>query len=71
MIINSEFGSIDYFYLVPSNENATKFYFDKMEYENSPDREKVKVTFDADLFENEKYFNKIIINGEIIYETKY
>lgn len=70
-IINNEFGPIDYFYLVPSNENATKFYFDKMEYENSPDREKVKVTFDADLFENEKYFKKIIITGEIIYETKY
>lgn len=70
-IMDGQFGPIDYFFLEPSNENATKFYFDKMEYEKLPDREKVKVTFNAELFENDKYFKKIIIKGKIIYKTRY
>ncbi len=70
-IIGSKFGPINYFYLEPCDINATEFVFEAAEIENYPYRMDVKIYFRAELFENTDYFKKRIIDGEIIYETKY
>jgi len=71
----SKFGPIHYFYLEPCVDpiflNITEFLFDAVELEYFPYRLNVKIYFRAELFENSKYFKKIIIDDNIIYKTKY
>ena len=70
-IMGSKFGPIHYFYLEPTNVNATEFVFEAAETENYPYRMDVKIYFRAELFEDSDHFKKRIIDGEIIYETKF
>jgi len=69
MITDSKFGPIDYFYL-QTKENSTDFKISVM-YDKFLDEQTVDITFKRVLFENDRLFKEINIDGEIIYETKY
>ncbi|MFX0072059.1 MAG: hypothetical protein ACFFAO_13305, partial [Candidatus Hermodarchaeota archaeon] len=70
MILDNEFGSIDYFYL-DLEDNNTKLVFE-VAVETFPDgREYYDIEFDIELFHDEKYFKEEIIDGELIYKTRY
>ena len=70
-LLDSKFGPIHYFYLEPNNENSTEYLFDTVELDQFPERLNVKIYFRAELFEDSRYFKKLIIDGDIIYKTKY
>lgn len=74
-MFKSKFGIIHYFYLKPCIDpiynNITEYLFDAAELEHFPDRLEVKIYFRAELFENNDYFKKIIIDDEIIFKTRY
>ena len=74
-LMESKFGPIHYFYLEPCVNpiflNITEFLFDAVELEHFPERLELQIYFRTELFENSKYFKKIIIDENIIYKTKY
>ena len=68
-VIDNKFDQIDYFYL-DYNNDSSKFIF-TVAIEIFPEgREYYDIEFDESLFTNEKYFKKIVIDGEIIFKTK-
>lgn len=69
-IFNNKFGPIDYFYLDLEN-NGTKLVLD-VAIEKFPEaREYYEIEFKIELFQDNDLFEEIIIDGELIYRTKY
>ena len=67
-IIDNEFGPIDFFWL-DKNDNSSAYVF-KAPIEDFPEgRTYYYIIFKNELFNNPKCFEKIEIDGEIIYET--
>ena len=69
-IINCEFGPIDFFWL-DENENSSAFVFIAPIDDFPEGRTYYDIIFRNELFDDPKYFEKIEINGDIIYETIY
>lgn len=71
MIIDNKFGPIDYFYL-DLEDNSTKLVFN-VQIDNYPDEgeEYIEIKFKIELFEDEDFFEKIVIKEELIYRTIY
>ena len=70
MIIDNEFGPIDYFYLDLEN-NGTELVFD-VPVETYPEgREYYEIVFKIHLFQDDDLFKEIKIDGVLIYRTKY
>jgi hypothetical protein len=70
LIMNNEFGPIDYFYL-DLEDNSTKLVLE-VAIEKFPEgRDHYDIEFDIQLFQDDKYFKEIIIDEELIYKTKY
>ncbi len=69
-IMDNKFGPIDYFYL-DLEDNSTKLVL-QVAIEKFPDgRDYYDIEFNIELFENENLFERIEIDGELIYKTKY
>ena len=69
-ILDNEFSPIDFFWL-DENDNSTGFVF-TVPVDDFPDgRTYYDINFRNELFNDPEYFEKIVIDGEIIYETKY
>jgi len=68
MATDNKFDAIDYFWLEPENNN-TEFIL-TVAIEKFPEgRDYYEIVFKIELFENPRYFKKIEIDGEIIFET--
>ena len=68
-IIDCEFDIIDYFYLKPDGDSGDFQY--SATYDEFNDRDTITIIFEKRLFEDPDKFEKIEIDGEIIYKTKY
>ncbi len=69
-IVNNKFDRIDYIFLT-LKENSTKLVF-AFEIDNYPEgRDFHDIEFKIELFEDEKYFERIEINDALIFRTKY
>lgn len=70
MATKNKFDTIDYFWLEPINNNSE--FLLTVAVEKFPDgRDYYEIIFKKELFENPRYFKKIEIDGEIIFETNF
>ncbi|MFX0137107.1 MAG: arabinofuranosyltransferase [Candidatus Hodarchaeota archaeon] len=67
---DNKFDVIDYFWLEPINNN-TEFLLTVAVEQFPEGRDYYEIVFKKELFENPKYFKKLEIDGDIIFETKY
>jgi len=68
LIVDNKFGDIDYFWLEINNSSDFVFSAAIEKFPNG--RKYYDIVFKHEMFENEKYFKKIVIEDEIIYKTK-